>query len=226
MEKKKTPQADIEKRRGLFLQLGLIFSLGMVFLGINYRFSDADSSDFNLGLPMEIPMELAPLSMKEPVFSPPPPPVATTILQIVDNSIAVNQDIKVQADDHPLTQDLGPSSALSSESSVSESEIFTRVEQAPAFPGGEAARIRFLQGNIRYPEEAKRQGVQGTVYITFIIERDGSVSNARVSRGLGYGADEEALRVVALMPRWSPGKQRGKPVRVIMNMPIRFALQL
>jgi periplasmic protein TonB len=104
-------------------------------------------------------------------------------------------------------------------------EIFTVVEEQPGYPGGDEARIRFLQENIKYPEEAKELGVQGKVFVTFVVEVDGSITDVRVLRGIGAGCDEEAIRVVRSMPRWVPGKQRGQPVRVQFNLPIKFTLQ-
>lgn len=104
-------------------------------------------------------------------------------------------------------------------------EIFTVVEEQPGFPGGDEARIQFLHENIKYPQLAKESGIQGTVYVNFVVEPDGSVSNVTVLRGIGGGCDEEAVRVVKAMPKWAPGKQRGRPVRVSFNMPIKFTLQ-
>lgn len=114
--------------------------------------------------------------------------------------------------------------SMADEEEVAEKEIFTVVETSPSFPGGDEARIRFLTNNIRYPQEARDAGISGTVYITFVVERDGSTSDVRVLRGIGGGCDEEAVRVIKMMPEWSPGKQRGKPVRVQFNMPIKFSL--
>jgi protein TonB len=104
-------------------------------------------------------------------------------------------------------------------------EIFTVVEEQPGYPGGDEARIKFLQENTKYPEEAKELGVQGKVFVTFVVEVDGSITDVRVLRGIGAGCDEEAIRVVKSMPRWVPGKQRGQPVRVQFNLPIKFTLQ-
>jgi protein TonB len=104
-------------------------------------------------------------------------------------------------------------------------EIFTVVEEQPGYPGGDEARIRFLQENIKYPEEAKELGVQGKVFVTFVVETNGSITDVRVLRGIGAGCDEEAIRVVRNMPKWVPGKQRGVPVRVQFNLPIKFTLQ-
>lgn len=103
--------------------------------------------------------------------------------------------------------------------------IFTIVEENPQFPGGDEGRMKFFKDNMKYPEEAKKQGIQGVIFVTFVIETDGRVTDARILRGLGYGLEEEALRVVNMMPNWIPGKQRGENVRVQFNMPIRFTLE-
>jgi TonB family protein len=102
--------------------------------------------------------------------------------------------------------------------------VFTVVEQLPEYPGGEEARIKFIGDNINYPKEAVKNGITGTVYVTFIIEKDGSISNVKVLRGIGGGCDEEAVRVISIMPNWKPGLQGGQPVRVQFNMPIKFDL--
>lgn len=104
-------------------------------------------------------------------------------------------------------------------------EIFTVVEEQPGYPGGDEARVKYLQENIKYPDEAKELGVQGKVFVTFVVEVDGSITDVRVLRGIGAGCDEEAIRVVRNMPKWIPGKQRGVPVRVQFNLPIKFTLQ-
>jgi len=105
-----------------------------------------------------------------------------------------------------------------------QNEVFTVVEDMPKFPGGDEARANYLASNIKYPEAARKSGVQGTCYITFVIDKDGSVSDVKVLRGIGGGCDEEAVRVVKSMPKWEPGKQRGEAVRVQFNMPVKFAL--
>jgi TonB family protein len=105
-----------------------------------------------------------------------------------------------------------------------EGDIFTVVEEMPVFPGGPEAMMKFISNNIQYPEKARKEGIQGRVYVNFIIEKDGSVSSAKVLRGIGGGCDEEALRVVEMMPDWTPGKQRGQAVRVSFNLPVKFLL--
>ncbi len=107
---------------------------------------------------------------------------------------------------------------------VIETPIFTVVEEMPTFPGGDESRIKFLTENIKYPQMAKESGIQGTVYVTFVIDERGRVADVKVLRGIGGGCDEEAVRVVKMMPPWNAGKQSGKPVRVQFNMPIKFTL--
>lgn len=104
-------------------------------------------------------------------------------------------------------------------------EIFTIVEDSPEFPGGQDSLMSYLMNNIKYPHAAMEDAIQGTVYVTFVIETDGAVSHVRVLRGIGGGCDEEAVRVVTLMPDWKPGYQDGEPVRVQFNLPIRFILR-
>jgi protein TonB len=105
-----------------------------------------------------------------------------------------------------------------------DSTVYTLTEIMPSFPGGDDARIKFLIYNIIYPQYAKEHGIQGTVYINFIVNTDGSVTDVNILRGIGGGCDEEAVRIVKQMPKWSPAYQSGKPVRVLFNMPVRFTL--
>lgn len=106
----------------------------------------------------------------------------------------------------------------------SESPVFTLVEEMPYFPGGEAARNSFLAENIVYPKQAVENGIQGTVYVQFIVDSKGNIADVKIIRGIGGGCDEEAMRVVKLMPRWKPGKQNGKAVKTLFNMPVYFKL--
>lgn len=105
-----------------------------------------------------------------------------------------------------------------------EGEVFILVEEAPSFPGSDRAQKRYFSENIKYPEEAKKNGIQGTVFVSFVVEPDGSITNAQVLRGIGGGCDEEAIRVIENMPKWNPGKTRGKNVSVKFNLPIKFSL--
>ena len=103
--------------------------------------------------------------------------------------------------------------------------VYQIVEEMPKFPGGEDALMDYVSKNVVYPKEAQEKGISGRVFVGFIVEKDGSVSDVKVLRGIGGGCDEEAVRVISGLPKWKPGKQEGKPVRVSYQMPINFKLQ-
>lgn len=110
------------------------------------------------------------------------------------------------------------------ESIVKEDETFNFVEQLPEFPGGPSAMTKFIADNIYYPEEAKLHKVEGTVVIQFVVTKEGKITKATVLRGIGYGCDEEAIRVIQSMPDWKPGKYKNKDVPVNFTLPVKFKL--
>jgi len=193
--------------------------------------SDEREIDINLIQPPEDP--------PEPIPPPPPPPeklvekVKFTVPVVVDDTVADNdfgkQDLladnigtDLPVEDPGVTSDDDQPDIIEQ---PEEKKIFTVVEENPQFPGGESAMYKYLAEVISYPEEAKELGIQGRVFVNFLIETDGSVTHVKVLRGIGGGCDEEAIRVVRNMPGWKPGKQRGIPVRVSFNLPIKFTLQ-
>ncbi|MFH0893762.1 MAG: energy transducer TonB [Bacteroidota bacterium] len=111
-----------------------------------------------------------------------------------------------------------------SENSNPKNPTFVITEEMPAFPGGESERIKFMQQNLVYPVVAKLNGVQGTVYAQFVVDKRGKVVEAKILKGIGSGCDEECLRIIKIMPRWKPGRVNGKKVRVLFNMPVCFTL--
>jgi len=112
----------------------------------------------------------------------------------------------------------------SNQQDISDNDVFTVVEEQPYFPGGNDARHKFIVENIHYPDSALKNKIQGSVFVTFIVEKDGGLCNMRVLKGIGGGLDEEAVRVIKMMPKWIPGRQRGTPVRVQCLLPIKFIL--
>ncbi len=225
MEAKKTKKADLEPKKVIFMQIGLIFALAVVLLAFNYR-SYEGGSTLNIQVRVDdTPEEIIPITEQKVKPPPPPPPKQVTVINIVKDDVVVEDDIEidVEADQETVMDDFIP--VFEEEEEVAEMEIFTVVESMPGYPGGDAARMKFLQENIKYPQMARESGIQGTVYVTFVVETDGSVTDVRVLRGIGGGCDEEAIRVINMMPNWVAGKQRGKPVRVQFNMPIKFTLQ-
>jgi protein TonB len=225
MEAKKSPKADLENKKRIFLQIGLAIALLGVLAAFEWKTYERQVYDLGT-LEMDfIEEEDIPITRQE-TPPPPPPPEASTELVIVDDDVEIEDEFMVDVEATVMTEvkEFTPVVVVQEEEEISEEVIFTVVEDQPSYPGGEEARIRYLQENLRYPQMAREAGIQGTVFVTFVVERDGSVTDVRVLRGIGGGCDEEAVRVVQNMPRWNPGRQRGQPVRVQFNMPIRFVL--
>lgn len=225
MEAKKSPKADLENKKRIFLQIGLAIALLGVLVAFEWKTYERQVYDLG-SLEMDfIEEEDIPITRQE-TPPPPPPPEASTELIIVEDDVEIEDEftIDVEATVNTEVREFTPVVVVQEEEEIAEDVIFTVVEDQPSYPGGEEARIRYLQDNLRYPQMAREAGIQGTVFVTFVVERDGSVTDVRVLRGIGGGCDEEAVRVVQNMPRWNPGRQRGQPVRVQFNMPIRFVL--
>ncbi len=165
------------------------------------------------------------IPITRPEEPPPPEPEPSTDIMIVDDDVEIDDDfvVDVEALVDTEVREFVPV-VTTQEEEVDEDVIFQIVEDQPEFPGGEEALRRYLRDNIRYPVVAREAGIQGTVFVTFVVEIDGSVSNVEVLRGIGGGCDEEAVRVVRAMPAWQPGRQRDRPVRVQYRMPITFRL--
>jgi protein TonB len=225
MDTKKTPKADLEGKRVLFIQIGLVVTLALVLLAFEWKSYDRVLTDLGERDVIDIPEEMVEITRQEQPPPPPAPPPQTTQFKIVEDDVEIEDDFMIDVDVDQTTQIEAYIPPVFEEEQVQEQEIFIVVEDPPSFPGGDEARIRFLSENIRYPQMARESGIQGTVFVTFVVERDGSVTDVRVLRGIGGGCDEEAVRVIQAMPKWNAGKQRGRPVRVQFNMPIRFTLQ-
>ncbi len=224
MEPKKTQKADLESKKRIFLQIGIVVALAAALVAFEWRQYERTTIDLGTLEIDFIEEEDIPITRQEQP-PPPPPPEPSQELIIVDDDVELEEEftIDVDADVFTEVQEFTPI-VIEEEEEVEEDVIFTVVEDQPQFPGGEEARQRFLEDNLRYPTMAREAGIQGTVFVTFVVETDGSVTDVRVLRGIGGGCDEEAVRVVEMMPRWEPGRQRGQPVRVQFNMPIRFRL--
>lgn len=220
---KKSERADLENKRLIFWQVGTIISLALVFFAFEYR-SEAVFSirDINRSF-VDTPFEIVPPTV-QPEKLLPPPPASPIRIEVVDNSEKVLVPLNINAEvsqDEPIKYDI----PKVSDEVLPDDTPHMAPEVAPEFPGGLEALMRFLSTNIRYPVQARDQQIQGRVYLSFVVERDGSVSNITLLRGIGFGCDEEAVRVVGLMPNWKPGRQNGMPVRVFYNLPIKFTLR-
>ena len=225
MEAKKSPKADLEGKKVIFTQIGLVIALAVILFAFEWKSFDKSIEGFGERVVEDIPEEIIPITEQKVKPPPPPPPQKVIQINIVEDDVEVEEDllIDVEADENTEIEEYIPIEV--DEEIVEEAPIFTVVESMPEFKGGMAKLYTYLGNNIKYPVMAKESGIQGKVYVTFVVERDGSITDVRVLRGIGGGCDEEAIRVVAGMPSWKPGKQRGKPVRVQYNLPVRFTLQ-
>ena len=228
MEIKKTPKADLENKRDLFILLGLVISLGIVLMAfsLNNKVKSANSlGDLST---QAIEDEVIPVTRAEEVKPPPPPPPPKVIevLTIVDDNTDIKDDFELESSEANDATIIDAVPVINTEENSSEAEeVFVVVEDMPMFPGGEQALRKWIPDHIKYPVIAAENGIQGKVYVQFVVDKDGSVTNAKIARGVDPSLDQEALRVVNSLPKWKPGMQRGKPVRVSFTVPINFQLQ-
>lgn len=225
MEAKKSPKADLESKKTYFLEFGIIIAIAAMLVAFEWKSYNVKEIIIPDEKPTLIIEDITTITEQKDKVLPPAPPVQTTLLNIVNNEIEVDDVPIFDVEDNSLMPvgNYIPITPVADEPE-DEEPPFIVVEDDPEYPGGEAARIKFLLENIEYPQIARETGIEGTVYLTFVIERNGSITDVRIRRGIGGGCDEEAVRVVNIMPKWIPGKQRGKPVRVQFNMPIKFTL--
>jgi protein TonB len=172
--------------------------------------------------------EIIPITeQEEPKQAPPPPeaPKVEEVLKIVENDANVQESTIQATDDTKQAIEVKYTPVEVVEEEPEEEQIFQVVEEQPEFPGGQIELMKFLQKNIKYPTISQENGVQGRVIVQFVVNRDGSIVDTQVMRGVDPYLDKEALRVVSTMPKWKPGKQRGKPVRTRFTLPVQFRLQ-
>ena len=230
MKAKKNPNVSLEQRKGSYFAVGLLFTLAAIFCMFEYRSYDEQIIESLKGVKINmIEEEVIPVSQITPP-PPPPPPQATSQIEIVADEVIIEDELEI--DDMEVDVDTEIDYVIADfsadapeEEEVIEEEIFTIVEKMPEFPGGIEALFSYLGNTLKYPAMAKDAKIQGKVYVTFVVDRDGSIANVKVLRGIGGGCDEEAIKVVKGMPRWEPGRQRNKAVRVQYNLPINFILK-
>ena len=226
MEEKKSPKANLENKKLMFMQIGMIISLLIAWLAFEHKSYDKREIDESL-LNREVVLDEEMVEITKQEEQKPQPvetPQQTTQLEIVDDDVETEDlNINAEVEQNEVIEEYVAPEVVEEE--VVEQEIFQIVEEMPAFPGGEAKLMEYVGKNIKYPQIARETGIQGRVFIGFVVEPDGSVSNVKLLRGIGGGCDEEAMRVVKSMPKWKPGKQRGKAVRVSYQIPVFFKLQ-
>lgn len=226
MEVKKSKKADLERKRALFFQVGLIVTLGLVLLAFEWTTTDPTVSMLAMVDEEVLEEEAPPITRQEEVKPPPPPPPprAVDILQIVDNDVELDEDLEI--DDMEMDEEFEVDfSMLEPEDEEPGDQIFMIVEEMPEFPGGTAALLKYIAHNVKYPIICQENGIQGMVSVSFVINEKGEVTNVKAYRGTDANLEQEAVRVVKSLPKWKPGKQRGKAVKVSYSVPVRFRLQ-
>ncbi len=221
--KKKTEKADLENKKGIFFVIGIIISLSLALLAFEWKSYDTFKAFVSSETGKSEIIEIAPIVK----VTPPEPKkiIPTSLFKPVDNKTEGLKDIFVNTGSETNdTNEAYIPLTLKTEIEVPEENTFILVEEMPEYVGGEEARLNFLRKNVVYPRAAREVGIQGTVHLTFVIEKNGEITDVKILRGIGGGCDEEAIRIIKAMPKWKPGKQRDKAVRVQFNLPIKFKL--
>ena len=226
IEPKKTAKADLDRQRPLFFSIGLLLSMSIVILGFKYKQYDNTSVEVEQKKAVQIEelVEVPPTKM-------PPPPQQIlqqpTIVEVPDEK-EVEEELNIEFD-MEITEATKVQEITIAEPVVEEhedaDEIFLVVEQTAVPTGGMEAFYKFINERIKYPAQARRQGIEGRVFVEFVVDKNGNLSDVHAVKGIGAGCDEEAIRIIQSSPQWVPAKQRGKAVRQRMVLPITFKLQ-
>lgn len=228
MEVKKSQKADLEGKKGVFFEVGLALALAILLLAFEWDTSSEEVSQFQTVAEEQIEEEIIPITqqMLKPPPPPPPAPKLTDLIDIVEDDTQIDEELEIQdvddtSENSDVISDVSEIGGYGTED-TGDTEVFIVVEDMPSFPGGNVQK--WIAKNVKYPILAMENGIQGKVFIQFVIEKDGSITDVKVLRGVDSSLDKEAARVVKSMPKWKPGKQRGKPVRVSYTLPINFQL--
>lgn len=227
MEIKKTSRADLEKDKSLNYLMGLVVALAILFVGFEWGETDLEVSIDNGITNIIAEEEIEATEQNEP---PPPAPEpeqikAPDIIEIVENNIEVETVTFTSEDDASHKQvETYVAPVETKEEEVDDDFIFVSVEKNPEFPGGEAALMKWIAEHLVYPTIAAENGIYGRVSCQFVVNADGSVQDVEVIRPVNQYLDREAIRVLKMLPKFKPGEQRGKPVRVRFSVPVRFQL--
>lgn len=229
MELKKSPKADLENKKSIFFEVGLAVALLIVLLAFEWTSTDTVNVEQLQTQEVKMEEEMVDITRQDEIKQPEPPKViqVADVIKIVDNNVNIKDNSDIFGSDFSEDAAVKIVEFNDQEKEVEEYTPFVVVEQMPSFgPGGiDEFRNNYIAKNLKYPDVAAENGIQGRVYINFVVEPDGRVTNVKVVRGVDPALDKEAVRVVSSSPKWKPGMQRGKPVRVQFTIPIIFVLQ-
>ena len=229
MEIKKTEKANLENKKLLFVEIGLIISLLIVFIAFEWTQAEVKVSNLEDTTQVVTEEEIIPITQETP---PPPPsapkiPILSDQIDIVDDEIKIDDDMFMNLeDDASIGVEIMDYVEVQEEVVEEEAIPFQLVEEKPSFNGGDANQFsKWVNSRLVYPEIAKENGVQGRVTLQFTVEKDGTVTKVKVLRGVDPSLDKEAVRVVSMSPKWKPGKQRDRAVPVTYTFPVIFQLR-
>ncbi|GAF01510.1 energy transducer TonB [Saccharicrinis fermentans] len=226
MEVKKTKKADLEQKRFMFLQIGFVVALGASLVAFEWKSIRQNPGELADNSIMVDEEEMIPI-IREPepeVEQPKPKQIVLEELLIVEDDYDLPED-ELEINSESLEDLAITLEEMGEEEEDQEPIQFFALADKPEYPGGEAALRSFLASSIRYPVIAAENGIQGTVYLNFVISKTGRVEKVSLLRGVDPSLDKEAIRVVSMMPDWEPGRQGNRPVPVSYQVPIKFALQ-
>ena len=229
MEIKKSEKANLENKKLLFIEVGLVISLAITLFAFEWTSTETEVAMLDDTQELVLEEEIIPITQE----APPPPPAAPKIpvlsdqIDIVDDEIEVDDDLFMNLeDDSSLGVEIMDYVEVEEEVVEEEAIPFQLVEEKPSFQGGDANQFsKWVNSRLEYPEIAKENGVQGRVTLQFTVEKDGTVTKVRVLRGVDPSLDKEAVRVVSMSPKWKPGKQRDRAVPVTYTFPVIFQLR-
>jgi protein TonB len=220
MSVRKTEEANLREEYPVWIQLGLVVALSILLIGFSWDLQN--QQQFQVDLEEQDVVEMEEVQQTKQEVKPPPPPKPPVPMEVPNDEIIEDQNVDFDASldlDESLDTSQGPPPPDDGEEEE-EQEVFVVVEDSPELMGGLAA----LQGEVQYPEFAKKAGIEGRVFVQFVVDEDGNVQNPKVTRGVHKLLNEEAIRAVKQM-KFKPGKQRGKPVKVQMSLPVTFRLK-
>ncbi|MBQ6879003.1 MAG: energy transducer TonB [Bacteroidales bacterium] len=229
MEKKKSERADLQNKKVLFMEIGCIIALALVYFGFEYTSEEVRTVVLDDNSVITEIEDLIPITFE----TPPPPPAAPKIpvlsdqIDIVDDDIEIDDNMFLKLEDDPGSGVEIMDYIEVIDEVVEEEEIpFMLVEEKPTFQKGDANQFsKWVNQRLIYPEIAKENGVQGRVTLQFTIDKDGSLTKVKVVRGVDPSLDKEAVRVVSMSPKWEPGRQRDRAVPVTYTFPVIFKLR-
>lgn len=226
METKQSKKANLEPKRFLFAQIGLVLALGVVFAAFEWKTYNSEILMPEKTMNLAAEQDLVHVTII-PDAPPPPPLPKSSLMKVVSDKEKVIEDIEVNSEANQKTEIpvyIPPPPKEEKTIEIDEIIPFVDLHEKAEFPGGEKELLKFLAKNINYPKNAVMNDIEGIVYIAFVVEKNGEISNVELMRGIFNECDEEAMRVVKMMPKWKPGKQRDIYVRTKYYLPVKFKL--